>query len=74
MKKEIDSEEEYGKIYSGNYYQSTSYSRVKIGQKVFEKKILLNSHFREEFIAIFQNKDLANSDKPRKNERSRISF
>lgn len=58
----------------GNYYHSVNYSRVKIGQKIFEKKILFNPLFKEEFEEIFRKGKIHQSDKPRKNERSKITF
>ena len=67
LKRDADSDDEYTKNYQGKYYQTTNYSRVKIGQKYFEKKILFNPLFREEFVEIFSTGELANSDKPRKN-------
>ena len=45
-----------------------------MGQKVFEKEILFNSLFREDLLEIFQKPELFESTKPRKNERSKISF
>ena len=69
-----NSDEEFERQYSGKYYKSLNYSRVKMGQKVFEKEILFNSLFREDLMEIFQKPELFESTKPRKNERSKISF
>lgn len=41
-KKSKYSDEEFERSGKGHYYNSLNYSRVKIGQKIFERKILFN--------------------------------
>ena len=73
-KKNESEDEDFERNVNANYYYSVNYSRVKIGQKKFEKSILFNPSFREELFDIFSKGNLHNSEKPRKNERSKISF
>lgn len=55
-----DSDDDFKTKNKGDYYHTLSFSRVKIGKKCFEKKILTNPCFRSYFLQIF-GQDLSKS-------------